>query len=134
MKSAKQNFKRDADRELLQRYVDSLTYKIRMTNRVYSHTFATPLAGKKFFKKYVICDETLITLNMFTNELLFGQTNDIAKSRKDFDIINSYLQYPIIASRLFTSPEEAKRIINYYLQRNIQLLGAEGLKKLVTFD
>jgi hypothetical protein len=125
--SKKQNVKRDADRELLQRYIDGLTYKIRMTNRIYSHTFGTPLAGKRFFKKYVICDEMLITLNMFTSELLNGQTNDLGKSRKDFDIINSYLQYPIITSRLFTSQDEAKRMIGHYLDRNIQLLRAEGL-------
>lgn len=91
MDSKTQNVKRDADRELLQRYLDSLTYKIRMTSRIYEHTEATPPAGKKFIKRFVICDETIVTLNRLTSDLLTGAPIDLKMARKDFDIITSYL-------------------------------------------
>lgn len=94
----------------------------------------TPLAGKRFLKKFMVCDEMLISLNMFMNELLTGPSSDLATSRKDFDIINSFLQYPIVAQRLFNSPEEANRMIGMYLDRNNQLLRMEGFKKLETTE
>jgi hypothetical protein len=63
MVSKSQSLKRDADRELLQRFCDALTYKIIMTSRIYEHTATTQQSSKKYFKQWIVCDETLITFN-----------------------------------------------------------------------
>jgi hypothetical protein len=72
MESKSQSIKRDADRELLQRFCDALTYKMIVTNRIYAHTSSTPQSSKRYFKKYIIDDETLITFNVLTKDLLSG--------------------------------------------------------------